>query len=141
MDDNILVFTVGEYLVGIDLSAVERVISAMEIAPLPMSSPDCMGTINIHGEIIPIINLRKVLKVEDKEIELSDQFLICHHQGKKVGLWIDQSLDIRTAPKDMRIAKGTLFLDNPAIQSIVKKDDQVILIYEVGALNGKALQV
>jgi len=56
-------FTIGEELFGLDILAVQEIIRDLAITPIP-DAPDFLeGVINLRGSIIPVIDLRKRLKL------------------------------------------------------------------------------
>lgn len=104
-----LVFSVDQQRLGFHLSYIVRVISAVEITPLPNAPCDVEGMINIHGEIVPVINLRRLLGMRERPLELDDQFIICQIDGKSITLWVDQVSGLKEyAEKDLIPAK-TIF--------------------------------
>lgn len=137
MTADIIVFSVDDYLIGIDLSVVDRVIRAVEISLIPEASVFCSGIINVHGEIVPVINVRKILGLKDRNLELNDQFILCVSNQKKMALWIDHSTKIMSAPKDNGFAKEDLLLGIPGVKSIVKENHHMIFIYEIETFAGK----
>ncbi len=54
-----IVFTLDEQRYALHLSAVERVICVVEITPLPKAPEIVLGIINVGGQIIPVIDMRK----------------------------------------------------------------------------------
>lgn len=85
----ILVFKLNDQLFAINLSYVERVIWAVEITPIPNAPPQVAGAINLYGKVIQVINLRKALSFQEREIELSDQMVICNFANQTLALWVD----------------------------------------------------
>src|SRR5690606_28721740 len=96
---------------GFHLEHVDKVISAVEVTPFPHMPQHAMGMIDINGDIIPVISLRAIFGLQEKEIELSDKFLICHLQDKKLALCIDAVLGIVIYPKETMIAAKDLFFN------------------------------
>ncbi len=58
-DNQILVFTLDEFSYALPLGNVLRVIHAIAIRNLPQSPEIISGIINVQGQIIPVINIRK----------------------------------------------------------------------------------
>jgi purine-binding chemotaxis protein CheW len=56
-------FVIGEEMFGVDILTVQEIIRDATITPIP-DSPDFLeGVINLRGSIIPVIDLRKRLKL------------------------------------------------------------------------------
>src|SRR5262245_7366526 len=71
-----LIFKLEGHQYTLPLSKVDRVVSAVYVTPLPKASEVVLGIINIQGQVIPVINLRKRFRLSEREVEPSDQFII-----------------------------------------------------------------
>ena len=71
-----VVFTLDERFYAIRLSAVSRVVRAVEITPLPKAPPIVIGVINLGGRIIPVVNIRRRFRLPERELELTDQLIV-----------------------------------------------------------------
>jgi len=84
-----VVFTLDELRYALPLSYVERVVRAVEVTPLPKVPDVVLGVINLKGNVIPVFNVRKRLRQEEKEIDPADQFIISQTSKRKVALVAD----------------------------------------------------
>ena len=57
--DQIVVFALDEPRYALPLSAVERVVRAVEITPLPKAPEIVLGVINMQGQVVPAVDIRK----------------------------------------------------------------------------------
>jgi purine-binding chemotaxis protein CheW len=85
----IVLFSLEEPRYALYLSAVERVIRSVEIIPLPKAPDIILGVINMQGEIIPVIDIRKLFHLPTREINLEDQFIIAKTSKRLVALTVD----------------------------------------------------
>ena len=65
-------FTIGKELFGVDILMVQEIIRAAPITPVPNSPDFVEGVINLRGNILPVIDLRKRLNLLTEEIDLKD---------------------------------------------------------------------
>ena len=70
------VFKIEDQRYAVALSAVEKVIRAVELISLPEAPEILLGLINMMGRIIPVVNIRKHLRLPDREIEINDRIII-----------------------------------------------------------------
>ena len=85
----LVVFTLGEQRYALKLDAVERVLRAAEISPLPNTPEIVMGVINIRGQIVPVINTRRRFLLPEREISLTDLFIMARTSKRNVVLVAD----------------------------------------------------
>lgn len=74
----LFVFKLDEVSIGLQVSAVDRVVYAVEITPLPRAPEIALGVIDVGGVMMPVVNLRQRLGLPDKDLALSDRFIITH---------------------------------------------------------------
>jgi purine-binding chemotaxis protein CheW len=129
--DQIVVFALDEPRYALLLSAVERVVRAVEITPLPNAPAIIHGAINVQGKIIPVVNIRERLQLPVREVSCSDQFIIARTQRRNVALVADYVTDIRyIAAHEMENAGHSLpFVEY--LHGVVKTEDNLILIYDL----------
>ncbi|MCK5517424.1 MAG: chemotaxis protein CheW [Desulfobulbaceae bacterium] len=82
-------FTIGKEQFGVDILMVQEIIRAAPITSVPNSPDFIEGVINLRGNIIPVIELRKRLNLF-REGENDDTWiLILDIEGKVTGFIVD----------------------------------------------------
>lgn len=130
---DILVFKIDSQQFAVNLSLIERVIRIVLITKQPNVALGLAGIINLHGEVIPVIDFRSLIGLKIKEIDLSDQLIICHVLGKKMALWIDSVKQIESPLPD-QISPANHASKDESLESIIKKGQEVILYYNLEKL-------
>ena len=54
-------FVIVEQQYALPLSVVERVLPMVAMSPLPQAPPIALGVINLHGQVIPVLDIRRRL--------------------------------------------------------------------------------
>ncbi len=102
-----LLFNLDNEQFGLPLGAVQRVVRAVALTPVPQSPPDILGVLNLRGQVLPVINLRLRFGLPPKEMTLSDQLIIANAAGRQVAFVVDA-------------VSGVI---QPSVQSIVSAQD------------------
>ncbi len=71
-------FSIEERHFALGLSRVERVFPAVAVTPLSDGPDIVLGIINLHGRIIPVVDLRRRLGYASRPIRLDDSLVIAH---------------------------------------------------------------
>lgn len=87
--DSLVVFQIGEQEFAIGVASVERVVRAVEIAPLPGAPRGVRGVINLQGRIVPVFDLWSQLGQPWRALRASDRFIIAHTHWRTVALLVD----------------------------------------------------
>lgn len=86
---SVVVFNVDNNKYALELPVIERVIPSVEITPLPKVPEKVSGIINYHGDVIPVINIRHMFGLKEKEIDEHDQIILAKTKRRIVGLIVD----------------------------------------------------
>lgn len=103
----VVVLGIGKERYGIELQDVAEVFPPIRPTPVPGAAAVFSGVINVHGEIRPVIDLRRVLRMETgtetvRNGELA-RVILLRKDGREMGLQIDSVEQIRwIASEDMQ---------------------------------------
>lgn len=116
---------------ALPLAQVERVIRAVEIIPLPKAPEIIAGVINVRGQVIPVVNIRKRFRLPDREIMLSDQFVIARTSRRPVALVADGTDGVIELPEHRVVRAEKILPDMDYVEGVAKLDDGMILIHDL----------
>lgn len=135
-----VVFTLDGLFYAISLSAVSRVIRAVEITPLPKAPSIVLGVINLGGRIIPVVNIRKRFLLPERELELTDQLIVAcasrsdgeADRGRLLALMVDEVVGVRDLSPQETVAAETILSGLEHLEGVAKTDQGLILIHDLG---------
>lgn len=83
--ESVITFSIEDELFALPSSLVKRIIQAVFITPIPNAPEEIMGMINIEGNVISVINIKKLLgfKTVRTNLHLNNAFIIvqaCDHE-------------------------------------------------------------
>jgi len=129
--DKVLIFTLEGLLYALPLGNVIRVIHALEIRELPKAPEIISGIINVGGQIIPVVNMRKRFGVSEREIIPDDNFILANTGERHVALWIDEVTVIKEIePGKYSETKETLPYA-AFIKGVARIEENIVLIYDI----------
>ena len=96
----ILVFSLVNEELGLDISCVREVLRPQEIHPLPQAPDFIEGVINLRGHIIAVIDLRKRLNVKEIEDRSKMRIIVCKIKRFIVGLVVNSVSEIITLSEE-----------------------------------------
>ncbi|MFZ2959454.1 MAG: chemotaxis protein CheW [Candidatus Ozemobacteraceae bacterium] len=127
----ILVFALGTSRHALPLSVVERVIRVVEITPLPKLPEFIRGVINLHGRVIPVIELRNRLGIPPRGMALDDRLIIARTSRRTVALLADSVVGIPELSDRDLVSADTNLPFAGDIKGMAKLDDELIPIYDL----------
>ena len=96
----ILVFSVANEELGLDISFVREVVRPQEIFPLPKTPHFIEGVINLRGHIVALIDLRKRLHTKQINDDPNKRIIVCRVNKFIVGLTVNSLKEIITLSKE-----------------------------------------
>ena len=126
-----VVFILDEQRYALYLSAIERVVSMVEVTPLPKAPEIVLGVINVQGRVLPVVNIRKRFRLPERDIDLSDRMIIARTARRPVALVVDAvSGVVERSEHDVRVAEQIL-PGMEYIEGVLVLEDGLILIHDL----------
>ena len=126
----ILIFQLDEQKFAISLSSVKRILRAVEVTPVPKAPLIIHGVIDLGGEIIPVINLRRRLAYPEQPVHPDNRFILARNSRRTIVLVADEVQGIEHA-REGDFIKADHIVKGMEIEGVVKRKDGVILIYDI----------
>jgi purine-binding chemotaxis protein CheW len=135
----LVLFNLDELRYALNLSTVERVIPIVEITPLPKAPEIVLGVINIQGEIIPVINIRKHFNLPVREIELDNQLIIVHASKRRVAIVVDSVTGVHELERYQFAGTEEAFPYTEYLSGIAKVENNIVMILDEQKVMDEAL--
>jgi purine-binding chemotaxis protein CheW len=130
-DMQIVVFSLDEPRYALDLFAVERVVRAVEITSLPKAPEIVLGVINVIGQVVPVVDVRKRFRLPGREMDLSDRFIIARTSRRFVALVADDVIGVQKLENRQIINAEQDLPFAEYIKGVAKVDGNLILIHDL----------
>jgi purine-binding chemotaxis protein CheW len=93
-------FTVDNYLFGIDVATVQEVIRPQEMTRVPLAANAVGGLINLRGQVVTAVDLRKRLQLPPGEPGKAAMNVVVRTPEGAVSLLVDTIGDVVTTSDD-----------------------------------------
>jgi purine-binding chemotaxis protein CheW len=127
----LVVFRLDERRYALPLAAVERVVRAVDVTPLPKATAIVMGAINVHGRVLPVLNVRKRFLMPEREIGPADWFLLAHTARRTVVLVVDESEGVIERPQDEIVLSTRIAPGLEQFPGVLRLEDGLVLIHDL----------
>lgn len=137
----LMLFRIEAQRYALNLDAVERVIRAVAVTPVPETPAFVLGLINLAGQLLPVFSLRRCLGLADRPIRPEDQFVIARTSRLTVAVVVDEVQAMLALETTQQVAvEAALPEGDCRVQGLVKLQGDIILIYDLDKLIGPADQ-
>jgi purine-binding chemotaxis protein CheW len=126
-----VVFCLDEGRYALPLTAVDRIVRAVHVTPMPRAPGIVLGAIDVQGRVLPVFNIRRRFGLPERTVGPADHFLIAHTALRCVVLVIDSAQGvIEHAAKDATEA-ANIARDFEHIHGVIQLDDGLVLIHDL----------
>lgn len=132
MDLNqLVVFSLDDQRYALDLWAVERVVRMVEITCLPKAPEIVLGVVNLQGDVIPVVNIRKRFGLPEREINLSDALIFARTARRRLAVVADSVSGVMHVSEERLIDPERITPGIEYVAGVVKLADGMILIHDL----------
>jgi purine-binding chemotaxis protein CheW len=125
-------FYVASHYFGLDVLKVQEIIRYQEITRVPLAPPVVCGLMNLRGQIITAIDLRRRLGLSERPAEQAPVNVVVHTDDGAVSLLVDEIGDVLEVSEKLfepppETLKGTA---RNLIRGAYKLKDRLLLILD-----------
>jgi purine-binding chemotaxis protein CheW len=92
--DKYLIFSLGNEEYGIGISYVTEIVGIQKITEIPEVEEYIKGIINLRGNVIPVIDVRLMLGLKEKEYNDRTCTIVLNVKGVPIGLIVDSVSEV-----------------------------------------------
>ena len=128
---DVLLFELSGFRYALPTSDIRELARAVTIVPLPKAPPIVEGIINVHGRVVPVLDIRARFRLPSRPLSPTDHLIVARVGPRVVALRADRALDLaRVDAKDVEnahnFAPGAEY-----ISGVAKLDDGLVLIHDL----------
>ena len=99
-----IVVKIGDEQYGLPISVVDNIIRMSRITRVPKAPTHYLGVINLRGEVVPVMSIRKKMGLKDDEITKDSRIIIIKIGHDSIGIMVDSvkevvNIDVNTVEK------------------------------------------
>jgi purine-binding chemotaxis protein CheW len=87
-------FYLDKLLFGVELKGVQEVIRSLELTKVPLASEVVSGLINLRGQIVTAVDLRRRLELEPAPADMQPMNVVVRSEDGAVSLLVDEIGDV-----------------------------------------------
>ena len=142
-EDQVVAFKLRNEEYGFSILNVQEIKGLTDITRVPFAPEFIKGVINLRGSVLPVIDLKKRLGLDDTPYTANTRIVIVQYDEVAVGMLVDAVTEVRTINADDIDTSRTVTgndSNSKFISGIGKVDDRLIIqlnLSEIIGLNGE----
>ena len=127
-----LTFSLDNVFYGVDVNQVREVKNFEGSTPVPYAPHYVLGVTNLRGEVIPVIDLRKRIGLNDKN-EKENTIMMIVQDKHPIGVIVDSVIEVLTLQKkDIQKDPESLIIDrSDGVIGVAKHDNDLIVLLDI----------
>ncbi|OIJ18961.1 chemotaxis protein CheV [Anaerobacillus alkalidiazotrophicus] len=127
----VIVFSIGQGVFGINVMKVREIINPLPVTKMPNGHPNVEGIIRLRDEVLPVVNLAKVIGFPPSESPEQDKLIVAELNKMKVAFHVHNVSRIHRISweqieKPTKLSQG---LEGSTI-GVIKMEDNMILLLD-----------
>jgi purine-binding chemotaxis protein CheW len=133
VEQQLVVFTLGNESYAVDINTVKEIIQLQPVTKLPGTPPSVEGVINLRGNVIPIIDLRKRFEMDQVERSKDTRIVVVSCGNSSVGVIVDSVAQVLRIPLESIEPASNVFSDEQVeyLLGIVKLTNRLIILLDM----------
>jgi purine-binding chemotaxis protein CheW len=132
----LVVFKLDKEEYGVDIMQVQEISPYQKLTKVP-NSPDFVdGIVNLRGDVIPVVNLKKKFRLIESEVTELTRLIVINNGSRRTGFIVDDASEVITiSDKDIEEAPPMIVgADRKYIQGVGKLDKRILIILNLHKL-------
>ena len=134
--DRFMTFNIDSEEYGLEISFVKEIIEIVPITPVPESPEFVEGIINLRGDIIGVLDVRKRFSKNPKPYDEQTCIIVVEHEDYALGLIVDSVNEVMTIDGESISPPPSAKLNhhNQYIRNIGQVENGVVLLLDLEKL-------
>ncbi|MGH8052394.1 MAG: chemotaxis protein CheW [Stenotrophomonas sp.] len=131
-----LSFTLGNEHYGVDILKVQEIRGYDAVTRVPDAPDYIKGVINLRGTIVPVIDLRLKLRLDEARYDAFTVMIVLNVEDRVVGIVVDSVSDVipLTAEQIRPTPEFGAAVDTRFISGIGTQDDRMLILLDIETL-------
>jgi purine-binding chemotaxis protein CheW len=104
------------------------------VTPVPEAPPWVLGVIDLHGRVIPVVDLRQRFDQPPKEPALDDRLLVVQALEQTVALMVDEVTGVLEVPAHQVEPSADPLSQSRPLVAVVRQDEGLLLVLDAARL-------
>lgn len=131
-----LTFIVGSEIYGIEILKVQEIIGMMNVTKFPKAPYYVRGVINLRGNVIPVIELRKKFEMDITEDTEKTCIIVIQLEKLREGIIVDEVREVIDISEENIETPPQFGIDEDMnfVKGVGKVDEKVIILLDIERL-------
>jgi purine-binding chemotaxis protein CheW len=122
---------------AIPLDYVDRVLRMVAIAKVPDAPKWMIGVIDLQGQVIPVLDLRKRFNLPEKAIHPDNRMIVLHHKEKLYAITADEVTRVAELSQMTSNHAHGMMDENIPVSNVLRYESHLIMVLDPEKIVGQ----
>ena len=127
----VVVFVLDGQRYAFPLATVQQVLPMVAPAPLPEAPAIALGVINLHGLIVPMLDLRRRLGLPPREYGPADRLVVARSSRRLLAIPVDEALGVTEVMMDSIVPPEAILPGIGRVAGVAPLADGLLFIHDL----------
>jgi purine-binding chemotaxis protein CheW len=129
-------FRLADEAYGINVMQVQEVLRITDVAPVPGAPHFVMGIINLRGNVVTVLDMRKLLSLMPGEITDHSRIMVIESGNVTVGLLVDSVAEVVNISASQIDPAPNVGNDDSSryIQGVYSRKEEILILIDLNKL-------
>ena len=127
----LVLLRVDQQTYALHLAAVGRILRMVEVTPLPGAPCVVEGIINLQGDVLPVVSIRRRLGLAQRSVAAADSLVVAHARTRRLAIIAESVLGVAECAADAVVGCDDIGRGIRHIEGVVKTGDGLVLIQDL----------
>lgn len=124
-------FQIANETYALDILNVQEINRTTRVTKVPLTKDWIEGVINLRGQIVPLINLRKRVGLPSRAYDKKTRFIIIKNKGLSIGIVVDSVAEVSRISRASLVPVPTTTIEADFIKQVSKREEGLVIILDI----------
>ena len=130
----VVLFRLGTQRYGIPIAQVDEIQQIVAFSDVPADGTAVVGMVNLRGKVIPAVDVRRLVGMEDRAYTLETAMIIAHSDAQTIALIVDVAEDVVELPESSFQSASPLHALSSKMIGVYHVDGGLVYLLDVDEL-------
>jgi purine-binding chemotaxis protein CheW len=134
--ERIVAFFLAGQRYAIPIERVREIQQIVAFSEVPSGGMGVVGMVNLRGQVIPAVDMRRLVGLDVREYTLETPMIIAEVEGHSVAVIVDEVQDVFELPPDCMQAAPAMHQLSSKMIGVARLDDGLVYVLDFDSLLG-----
>jgi purine-binding chemotaxis protein CheW len=127
---------------GLDIGHVREINRMMKVTPVPHAPEAVEGVINLRGQVVPVVNMRREFGLPEKDDDRQTRIVVVEIEEYTVGFVVDAVSEVLRIPESAFEPPPLMVsgVKSELIEAVGKLDDRLLIVLNLRRIVERAAE-